>query len=319
MRVTDPVVNQFLEPDHEFDFNPVNRNLCFGGGGGVFKPIVKTVEDISKGVTSSLDPKSWQKVGEAQKKSLADYQKSVNPWAGVDFSNLKLDIPKPPPTPVVKPPVVKPPEVNLPEVKPPTPPPVPSPNLDQDLTKGSTGAIQEAAIKAGSDVQTAATKAGSDVQAAAIKAGSDVQAGVSEIVNQTGVKNETLEKIIESNVSGTEASIETAVSGAEAEIEKNVQGTENQIEDITKGIEEIGTILTQPFQKETESTDEPADTTVSPVEDTSSNPPPGPGEVLTDEMTAQERKSRNRLLQAGRYGRQRTILTGGSGISGYGY
>lgn len=234
MRVTDPVVNQFLEPDHEFDFNPVNRNLCFGGG---------------------------------KKKS------------------------------PIEAPTIEAPSVDLPEIDVPTPPPVPSPNLDQDLTKGSTGAIQEAAIKAGSDVQDTA-----------IKTGSDVQAGVTDITSQTGVKNETVEKIIESNVKGTESSISS-----------NVKGTESQAEDITKAVEEIGTILTEPFQKETTPTDEPADTTVSPEEDTSSNPPPGPGEVLTDEMTAQERKSRNRLLQASRYGRQRTILTGGSGISGYGY
>ena len=43
MRATDPVVNQFIEPDHEFDFNPLNRNLCFGGSkkpgtGGAFLP-----------------------------------------------------------------------------------------------------------------------------------------------------------------------------------------------------------------------------------------------------------------------------------------
>lgn len=43
MRATDPIVNQFIEPDHEFDFNPLNRNLCFGGSkkpgtGGAFLP-----------------------------------------------------------------------------------------------------------------------------------------------------------------------------------------------------------------------------------------------------------------------------------------
>lgn len=43
MRATDPIVNQFIEPDHEFDFNPLNRNLCFGGSkkpgtGGVVLP-----------------------------------------------------------------------------------------------------------------------------------------------------------------------------------------------------------------------------------------------------------------------------------------
>ena len=236
MRVTDPVVNQFLEPDHEFDFNPVNRNLCFGGGG---------------------------------KKS------------------------------PIEPPTIEAPSVDLPEIDVPTPATVPSPNLNQDLKKGSTGTVQEAAIKAGSDVQDTA-----------IKTGSDVQAGVSDVVNKTGVKNETVEKIIESNVKGTESSIES-----------NVKGTESQAEDITEAVEEIGTILTQPFQKETESTDEPADTTVSPVEDTGPSPLPGPTPEPTfaDDMTAQERKSLNRLLQAGRYGRQRTILTGGSGISGYGY
>lgn len=289
--------------------------MCGGGGGNPISAGLNEIEKAGKGLHGEIDKAVGGATGGSTSTSSAGGKGSPGPLAGADFSNLKLDppvieapaadlpeveTPKPPPAPTIKPPENKPPEVDVPEANVPTPPPVPSPNLNQDLTKGSTGAVQEAAIKAGSDVQ-----------AAAIKTGSDIQAGVTDITSKTGVKNETIEKIISSNVKGTEASIES-----------NVQGTENTIQDFTKKVEEIGTVLTQPFQDQTGGgTQPPAD-----------QPPPedygvdtGNGDTLPDgaglspeALTAQEQKNRNRLLASSRYGRSKTILTGGSGLSSFG-
>ena len=193
---------------------------------------------------------------------------------------------------------------------------IPTPNLDQDLTKVNTQTVQNAVVDAGSAVQEQVVQSGAAAQQAAIDAASAAQTNAinTGTILSGGQSNPTLEAAADTVTNNTESLVAEATKYIENKVVPDVRNVFKDFEALTPRIEQTGMMLNPGTVQGTEGAGNPqlsADT-----------PNLGDDQVFGDlekatgkdgKLTEEERLRRIRRLLLNRYGRENTILTTGPG------